>query len=47
MRSEVIILRVTRKMKKDIELLAVEARRTVSDYMRILIEDTIKERLKV
>lgn len=40
-KTETIIVRVTPDMKEDLEKLATRSRRTVSNYLRLLIEDTI------
>ena len=45
-KTETIIIRVTPQMKKDVEKLAKESRRELSDYLRLLFEDIIKERGK-
>jgi predicted DNA-binding protein len=41
MKNEIIIIRVDKTMKEEIEKLAKASRRTTSDYLRILIEDKI------
>ena len=46
-KTETIIIRVTAQMKKDVEKLAKESRRELSDYVRLLIEDVINEHRKI
>ena len=45
-RTEQIVIRITPEMKKQVEDLAKKARRSVSDWFRILIEDTIEAHKK-
>ena len=42
-----IIVRMTPEMKSKIEKMAEESRRTLSDYVRLLIEDAIKFKTKI
>jgi hypothetical protein len=46
-KSDTIILRVDQKMKYEITKLAEENRRELSNYLRLIIEDTIKNKTKV
>ena len=41
-----VITRVTPEVKRQLEELAKRDRRTLSDYLRIMIEDHIKEQKK-
>ncbi len=45
-KSETIIIRVTSQMKEDVEKLAKDSRRELSDYLRLLFEDVIEEHRK-
>lgn len=47
MKSEAIIIRVDKDMKAKLKKLAEESRRELSDYMRLVIEDLIKRKIKV
>jgi hypothetical protein len=47
MKTESIIVRVDKKMKFAISELASENRRELSDYLRLVIEDAIKNKTKV
>ena len=42
-KKEVIIVRVKPKMKLQIEMLAEESKRTVSNYLRLVFEDIIEK----
>lgn len=42
-KKEVITVRVTRKMKLQLELLAEESRRNLSNYLRLVFEDLIEK----
>ena len=42
-KKELIIVRVTPKMKLQIEMLAEESKRTVSNYLRLVFEDIIEK----
>lgn len=42
-KSELIPLRVTPKMKEDLKKLAAKERRELSDFIRIILEDKIKQ----
>jgi hypothetical protein len=46
-KTESIIVRVDKKMKFEISKLAEESRRELSDYLRLVIEDTIKNKPKI
>lgn len=46
-KTEALIVRVDKKMKYEISRLADDNRRELSDYLRLLFEDAIKERKKV
>lgn len=45
-KKELLIVRVTQKMKLQIEMLAEESKRTVSNYMRLVLEDLINKNKK-
>jgi predicted transcriptional regulator len=47
MKTESIIIRVDKDMKNKLIKLAEENRRELSDFMRIVIEDLIKKKIKV
>jgi hypothetical protein len=47
MKTESIIIRVDKDMKAKLIKLAEENRRELSDFMRIVIEDLIKKKIKV
>jgi predicted transcriptional regulator len=47
MKTESIIIRVDKDMKAKLKKLAEENRRELSDFMRIVIEDLIKKKIKV
>ena len=47
MKDETIIVRVDKDMKNKLQKLAEEHRRDLSDFMRIVIEDLIKKKIKV
>jgi len=47
MKTESIIIRVDKDMKSKLIKLAEENRRELSDFMRIVIEDLIKKKIKV
>lgn len=47
MKTESIIIRVDKTMKAEIVKLAQENRRELSDYVRLVMEDTIKNKSKV
>lgn len=47
MKNETIIVRVDKDMKAKLVKLAEEHRRDLSDFMRIVIEDLIKKKIKV
>jgi hypothetical protein len=46
MKTEAIIIRVDKKMKVDLEKIANDDRRKLSDFLRIMIEDKINEKKK-
>ena len=46
-KKELIIVRVTPKMKLQIEMLAEESKRTVSNYLRLVFEDIIEKNKKI
>lgn len=46
MKDETIIIRCSSEMKKEIENLALISRRTTSNYIRLILEDTIKMKTK-
>ena len=46
MKSEKIIVRVEKDVKKTLQTLAQKDRRELSDYIRILLEDAIKKEKK-
>lgn len=46
-KSEALIVRVDQKMKFEIGELAKENRREISDYLRLILEDTIKNKTRV
>ena len=41
-KKETIIVRVTPVIKKELELIALESRRSLSDFLRITFEDVIQ-----
>ena len=47
MKTEAIIVRVDKKMKSEISKLATENRRELSDYLRLVIEEAIKNKTKI
>jgi hypothetical protein len=42
-KKEVIIVRVTRRMKLEVEMLAEASRRSLSNYLRLVFEDIIEK----
>jgi hypothetical protein len=46
-KKETIIVRVDQKMKFEITKMAEESRRELSDYLRLMMEDAIKQKTKV
>jgi len=46
-KTETIIVRVDRQSKQALRSLAKLSRRELSDYMRLIIEDAIKNKTKV
>jgi predicted DNA-binding protein len=42
-----LVIRFDSEAKKELEILAKESRRTPSDYVRLLIDDAIKNKTKV
>ena len=46
MKSEKIIVRVEKDVKKNLQALAQKDRRELSDYIRIILEDAIKKEKK-
>lgn len=46
-KTEAIVLRVNQEMKAQIQKLADASRREVSDYLRLILEDVIKNQVKV
>jgi len=47
MKDETIIIRVNKDMKAKLIKLAEENRREMSDFIRLVFEDTIKKKIKV
>jgi predicted transcriptional regulator len=47
MKTESIIIRVDKDMKAKLKKLAEDSRRELSDFMRIVIEDLIKKKIKI
>lgn len=47
LKTEAIIVRVDSKTKKEVQKLATKSRREPSDYLRLLIEDAIKNQTKL
>lgn len=45
-KSDTIIIRVEEELKKDLQKLADEARRTLSDFIRLELEDLVKKAKK-
>jgi hypothetical protein len=46
MKTATIIFKVTPQMKSDVSKLAGENKRELSDYLRLLIEKSIKDKIK-
>ena len=46
-KEDTIIVRVTFLMKAQLEQLAKESKRELSDYLRRILEDVIQERKKI
>lgn len=47
MKSEVLIIRADNKTKEDLKKVASESRRSMSDYIRLLIEYAKKNKIKL
>jgi predicted transcriptional regulator len=47
MKTESIIIRVEKEMKDKLQRLATEQRRELSDFLRIVMEDLIKKKIKI
>jgi hypothetical protein len=46
MKTESIVIRVDKQMKIELEKIAQDNRRQLSDYLRLLMEDDIKNKKK-
>jgi len=47
MKDDRIFIRIEKKQKKQLEKLAKECRRELSDYLRLILDDAIRQKRKV